>query len=101
MDALLITIISYCFIFLLFWKKYKINIVIVAHGIFVGILIAVCCVTNNFLEVYEVNSLTELDKHEFSYMQTVTEKFIAPILVLWTYQWWLVGKERDKQFHRL
>lgn len=99
MDALLITITSYCFIFLLFWKKAKINVLVLTHGICVGVLTAICCTTNNFLDVYEVNSLEALDKHEFDYMQTVTEKFAMPLLTLWIYQWWFVGKERDRQFH--
>lgn len=98
MSPLLILLISYCFVALLFWKKAQITILVFFHSIFVGILIANADFTSDVFAVFEVVANNELEVIKFDYMQAIAICFTIPISMIWFYQWWFVGKQREKLF---
>lgn len=99
MDGYLVIPASYAFFALLFWQKTKITLPIFLHTVFVGFLIAISFATDN-LEVYHPTHHTDenFQLHEFNYMTTITQFFSIPLLCIWNYQWWFIGKEREKIF---
>lgn len=84
---------------LLFWRKNNITITTLIHTVIVGILVSIAWENHNLLQEYEL--IIELSEHlnlRFDYMKNLVIGFTLPVLAIWHYQWWFIGKEKDKLF---
>lgn len=94
-----IILIAFPFMVMLFWKNYKINTFTFLHTIIVGIIIANAWETHNFLQRYEwIFTMEEFFRERFYVMLDLVFAFIVPLLAIWNYQWWFIGKEKDRLF---
>lgn len=86
-----------CLYVMLFWRKKRVDFVTLLHIILVIALFAAAFNTSDFATAIDITDRHELDKINYndfiSFIQLYTSSFL---LGVWSYQWWYVGKARDK-----
>lgn len=94
-----IILIALPFMVMLFWKKQSINTFIFLHTVIVGIVVAGAWETHNVLGEYEL--IIELQDYlslRFGNMYDLVFDFSLSLLIIWNYQWWFIGKEKERLF---
>lgn len=89
----------FCLVVMLFWKKTKITSAVFFHTAFVGVIVSISGENHNFPEIYQLTKTQEeYEIAEFHRMWETTQIFMIPVLAIWNYQWWFVGKEKERVF---
>lgn len=89
--------ICFCLYTMLFWRKKRVNTLTFAHLILVmGILIGAYN-TSDYHIFRETPSQRDIDLANYEDFMLMLEIALIPFLLgIWKYQWWHVGKARDK-----
>lgn len=86
-----------CLYVMLFWRKKRVSFVTFLHIILVTALFTAAFNTSDFAIAHNITDRHELDHINYNDFVSMTQLFTSSFaLSIWTYQWWHVGKAREK-----
>lgn len=86
-----------CLYVMLFWRKKRVSFVTFLHIILVTALFTAAFNTSDLAIVYNITDQHEIDRINYNDFIGLIQLFTGSFaLSIWTYQWWYVGKAREK-----
>ncbi|MDO4427199.1 MAG: hypothetical protein Q4B88_03630 [Moraxella sp.] len=89
--------ICFCLYAMLFWRKKRVGTLTFAHLILVMSLLIGAYNTSDYHIFMKTQSQYEIDLANYDDFMSMLAMALIPFLLgIWKYQWWHIGKARDK-----